>query len=308
MEQLIQVLDMQFFLEHILYFGGLLGCFAFLGIGSELLSGRVLARERKRSSYDKCAFQLLWIGLGIGWLLMVAMKAWLVMDHGFTLPKDMHASFLEILWSFLAIATLFLTNYAFVWKRVAKKNLLQSILSGICLGFGSFAVLLFLAYTRLVSLSPLTDLPNLSALSALLIPPFHSEAFFALLLFLPFFFLLPLSFGTMGLLVVRSHFDYGRDHYNIAFQWLCGVAKIWAGIVLLLLVGRMGLLFWQTREAPDITAFIPYGILSLCMLLATGVFACVSKSTLPLRHKLVLVIADLLSIFVFLRIVHIWLH
>ena len=289
-----------FFLNHSVLFLGLVACLACLGVGGMLFAGRILARKRKRSSYDKCARQLAFIAIVVGWLLAILCKTVSVLKTGLWFPVDLRGIFHETCWFLLVITMLYVTIYAFLWKQFAGKTLLQSLFSGVCFVQGFVTCLLVFCDARLFFLvkDAQTFHDWLLVMPTVLLPPLVSEAFLCLALLVPLFFLLPAVIGNIGLLFVRNRMDYGRDHYTIAIQWCSSVAVKWLTLACLLIAVHIGAILVEQwyAQAYDLLAYISCGILFALGIIALILYLCIAKSALPLRYKGTLVFADLLTI------------
>ncbi|MCR5813973.1 MAG: hypothetical protein K6G15_05740 [Desulfovibrio sp.] len=278
-------------------------------LGLLCLSARRLSRLKKRSSYDKGARQLLQLGSCAGLLFVIAVKGVHFWQSGRWFPEDMTSFLWEMVWILLCLCVIVLNLHFVLWKKLAKHEIFDHLLGMTSTILGLTTVFAVLVLTRLkacgLSCQALAD-PETLLLAQ---PALNSAAFASLLVFLPLCFVMPSVFGSMGFLFLRKIHDFGRDHYTMVTLW-CMRRAFWLGLLIVLILGGClafrlytqwqtgNLIFWDwTLE------FLLLGLWFLAVLIWGGI----SRSSVPLRYKALMVFADLLALASLPLLVHSWL-
>ncbi|MBQ9537353.1 MAG: hypothetical protein IJU79_06175 [Desulfovibrionaceae bacterium] len=291
---------MQFFWQRWPLLLAILLYLSFAGVGAMLLAGRILARRRKRSSYDKCARQLGCIGLCIGFPLLIASKVYFYLQTGQWFSITTQGFFTEIAWVMVALILLYLLLYVAIWKLTQKATWIQNIFGSICLLQGLVSTFVLLIIAKL-TLTPHIDLTWQTFPQFLLdsLPPLGSATLLALVITLPILFALPAIFGNIGLLCVRKLHDYGRDHYNIAISWCTAWLSRCGLWIILICLMQAGYIYYQQWQAHVFLPweFLDLGIFTGIWVVVVFIMTFIARSTIPLRHKLSMCFADILVIF-----------
>lgn len=268
---------------------------ALAGLGIFGAAAQIRGTARRRKSFNKCARQLSMLGMALGWGLLIGMRIWLYLA-----PVPQLAMVFEVAWLLLAVAVLLASLCFLAAKALEKAAWLHALLGLLQAVFAYGAFLLCLASAHL---APLVDglldalrgghVPDPPPLRDIVLPlaaPLTS----GLLLLLA----LPASFGACWLLLRRGHDDYGRDHYNTVLPWCAAWARnAWLALWLFM-VAVNGLAVYERWRNGVFTGHdaLLQSVPLLLWLLPALVWAAVSCSGTPLRHKFSLTLALLMSI------------
>ena len=289
----------QLFCARIPLFIGVILYLAFAGVGAMLIAGRALAKQRKRTSYDKCAQQLGYVALLFGIPMIVGFKAYLYLETGSLYPVSVEGYFIETAWFMTALTVFYIFLYVSVWKSISKKTWLQNIFGSICFLQGISSILVVLIISKVIA-NPNFDLTYQKPQEFFqsIIPTPLSPAFNAAICLIPIFFILPAIFGNIGLLFLRYINDYGRDHYNIAIGWCTNWIKIFGILLCLIILTTSGINIWQQYEAKILNYWdwLDEGIFLFLWIIISVIMSSITKSQLPLRHKFSMIFADLLAL------------
>ena len=266
-------------------------------LGLLCLAGRHLSRLKKRSSYDKGARQLLLLGSIAGLVLVVAVKAVHFWLSGRWFPEDMGAFLWEMVWILLCFCVIVINLHLLLWKKLAKHEILDHCLGSISALAGLATACAVLLLTRLEALGFAVHSLADSKTLTLLTPSLHSAAFASLLIFLPLLLVMPYVFGSLGFLSLRRIHDFGRDHYTIVTLWCMRRAFALGFVIVLILGGCLGVrLYAAWQSAPlDLWNWTRDGFLLGFWLLAVLIWGGISRSSVPLRYKALMVFANLLA-------------
>lgn len=259
---------------------------------------QVQAQARQRSFYDKCARQLAALACIMGWLCTLggAWLAWTRLESAAHYPVIIQGHMLW--WLCLTLASLLVSLYFILWKTLRNFPLLHQCIAllGGCLG--SIALYATLA---LMDMEALVDQGLPAPLIAWnIFVPQEQSPLWNIVFFLPALAVgLGAGMGTLWLLLRRHRDDYGRDHYNTMVPWCARWARnAWALLWVILLVFTLLDSYATWLDAG--TAFNPqlYIIEALHVLLWCVPFllwTIVVRSANPLRHKLTLLLAQLIA-------------
>lgn len=271
--------------------------FAFSGLPLISSTGEILAIRRKRSFYAKCALQLAMLSQGIGWVLLVGGRIWLYLTTEDVPPSAVLGAAREMSWLALGMAVVFNCIYFFLWKAMSKLpvlhigigllNALQSLL----------ALLLVLGTMRIDAVVRLPQVDGTVTLADVILPMLGTS-YAHVVAYTPFLFLaMPAAFGCVWLLLRRKSDDYGRDHYATVLPWCARWARNAWIVLWLALLAFSGLeVYRQMQEGSFVMQDgITAGIRVLLWLIPVLLWTLTARSTTPMRHKLALVVALLLS-------------
>lgn len=268
---------------------------ALAGLGIFGAAAQIRGTAQRRKSFNKCARQLSMLAMALGWGLLIGMRIWLYLA-----PMPPLAMVFEAAWLLLAVAALLASLTFLAAKALEKAAWLHALLGFFQALFAYGAFLCCLASAHLAPLADsllealrcghLPDLPPLRDIFSPLATPLVSS----LLLLLA----LPASLGACWLLLRRGHDDYGRDHYNITLPWCAAWARnAWLALWLFMLTfNGIGVYErWQNGAFTGRDALLQSAPLLLWLIPAL-LWAAVSCSRTPLRHKFSLTLALLMSV------------
>ncbi|MBQ9406499.1 MAG: hypothetical protein IJU37_07170 [Desulfovibrio sp.] len=268
-------------------------------VGLCCLSGmaRLLAVTRKRSSYAKCARQLALLAVLLGWSLLVGGRLWLFYTQGTFAPDSLANFILECAWMLLGSAVMLVSVYYMLWKPMRGLPTLHALLAFLSGLAGLFSAGATMAAARLFAALDRSD-AALMTLEHIYTPDICTPFFCALCMTLPLALALAGGFGAFWLILRRRHDDFGRDHYNAMLPW-CAVWARNAWIVYWLLLLSATSLQIHVQWLGD--SFTPEDALwesawLLLWLVPALFWAIPARSATPLRHKLLLFLALLLSL------------
>lgn len=272
--------------------------FAFCGITILAATGEALSLRRHRVFYGKCAMQLSMLGQGLGWTLLVGGRVWL-----YFLEKELPGGSVlitahEISWMVLGLSVIFSCIYFLLWKTLAQYPAIHIGVGVISALQGVLALLLVLVCLRIAAIA---DLPHAEetviTLQEALLPVWGTD-YATSLCYVPFLLLaMPAAFGCVWLVLRRRRDDFGRDHYNTVIPWCASWARNAWGVLWLLLLAASGLEMYRLLQAGTFTPAdgITTGIRVLLWLIPTLLWFMAARSATPLRHKVGLGVALVLS-------------
>ena len=263
----------------------LLGMFAFAGMGFLGTAGRILAKKCRRTSYDKGSRQIVFFGLFLGWFLVIGVRLWLFYMQRKNDLENIPPLFTEIVWILLVASVLALSLYYAVWKQLSKHMVLHAVLGILSSVLGlatTLATLSIAKYATLVnSAVSITEL-------AMLMPAWTSCFWPISIAAIPLCLAMPAACGAIWLLLIRSHEDFGRDHYNTMLLWCANWASTAWIVVWLLFCLAEGELLWPMARSNglDMTTALNHSFLILLWLTPVILWTIIRHSAFPLRHKL----------------------
>ncbi len=272
----------------------LLGMFAFAGIGFLGTAGRILAKKRRRTSYDKGARQIVFLGLFLGWILVIGVRLWLFYMQRQNDLENIPPLFTEMVWILLVASVLTLSLYYAVWKRLSNYMVLHTFLGILSSTLGLAATLATLSLAKYATLvNSAESIPELEMLM-----PSWTSCFWPLsIAAIPLCLTMPAACGAIWLLLIRNHEDFGRDHYNTMLLWCASWARTAWCFVWLLFCLAEGELLWPMASANGLekmTALIHSGLLVLWLTPAI-IWTIIRHSAFPLRHKMTFLAAFLIA-------------
>ena len=269
----------------------LLTLLAAAGLPFMALMGQALAVARKRGFYDKAARQLAQPAAPLA--ALVLLTTGLATGRMSMLQPELQASPLRLpLMAFMALlasSTILLALYGNCWKHFKNAPAAHRFF-GLAGGMGmALSGFMALGIARAVFLPghPLPGTGDMVTLfRALLLPPADSLLWSA---FGQSLFAGAACAAGVGLAWIssrRQRDDFGRDYYNFAMAW---VAR-WALIGTLAAMPLLGSTLYQALRfhSPDFSRLPPLVPLAGALLLplvACALWALVSRSSTPLRHK-----------------------
>lgn len=290
---------------------------ALAGLPVIAVVGELMTRLRQRSSYDKCARQLAALAMALGWLVTLSGAAlfwWRLTLLGqglqLPLPENLPPDILArgqadmLTWVALAGGTFFLSLYFALWRTMRGLPILHQALGGLAsifcyLGvYGLMAVVAVDAAVDTGEAAPVT-------LKDIFLPGEDAPLWSSLAYLPPLALSLAGALGALWLVVRRNRDDYGRDHYMQMLPW-CAVWARNAWMVLWLLVAAFtGLNLWHMHVAEGalpLREIINAAMLLLLWIIPGLLWTVAVRSVNPLRHKLTLLLALVLSMFFVLAV------
>ena len=205
----------------------------------------------------------------------------------------------EVCWVVLGLAVIFSCVYFLLWKTLVQQLPLVHIGVGIFGALqGALALALVLADLRLASIINLPQAEGTTILLDDALLPVWGTSYAAAVCFaLPLLLGMPAAFGAVWLLLRRKRDDFGRDHYNTVLPWCAAWARNAWGLVWLLLLVFSGLDIYRLTQAGSLVTEdgITAGIRVLLWLIPPLLWHMTARSAAPLRHKVGLVLALIIS-------------
>lgn len=290
---------------------------ALAGLPILAAAGELLSRIRQRSSYDKCARQLAALGMGIGWCVTLAGAGlfwWrlTLLGQGLTLPlpDNMPAELMTrgqadlLVWVALAAGTLLLSLYFALWRTMRNLPVLHQTLGLLACILCYLALYGVMAITAADAAFDLGE-PRPQSLGALFLPNEDAPIWNALAYLPPLTLAMAGALGALWLVVRRNRDDYGRDHYMQMLPWCALWARNSWMVLWLLLTAFTALNLWHMHLEDGVLStrdLIDAGVQLLLWLIPGLLWTLVVRSANPLRHKLTLVLALVLSMFFVLAV------
>ncbi len=266
------------------------------------LRGRISGR----SFYDKCARQtaLLNAYLHIVFLCVYGYGFYgmPVMDYFGVVAGRIPQLFWVAWLPYIALGSGLLSLiYLFSWRSMSGLKTAH-----IMLGFINAAAAFAMLPIGLTIIRVLCGDINIDTPEAMLGAPFigTDRNFYLLLRLLAVFLCSGGLFSVLWLLLRRNKEDYGRDYYRFAISRASLWASGFAILGLLLNIGGFFAVYLGKAEIPGLSVPLSGGTVSFvfvalsvfCMALAAGTWLAVSRSAMPMRHKVSLVMAAALAL------------
>lgn len=273
------------------------GLCALAGLPFMALAAQMLGQMRQRSCYDKGARQLAGLAFGLGWLctLAGAWLGWTRLESAAQYPTIIQGYMAWLL--LLSMAALCISLYFALWKSLRHWPLCHQCLA--LLG-GSFAAMALYAGLCLLDAECHIDqgLPPALHMWQIFVPQDQS-ALWNIWYYLPALAMsLAAGLGAVWLMARRKRDDYGRDHYNVMLPWCATWARnAWALLWLVLLTfSLMDMLYsWEETAPNTVQASIFQALHVLLWSVPALLWTIAARSKTPLRHKLTLLLAQLIA-------------
>lgn len=265
---------------------------AYTGIFFICASARIIGIVRKRSSFEKCSRQLAFLGLCLGWLILVGARIWLYYTQPLRPEGSLVAYLCEISWLLLSMGVMLGTIYFFLWRILKNMPVLHSTLAMLTALQNCVALACILLTIRISSVPEHQDtdtftLPNI--FPDVWEAPVWSAACYTI----PAIFGLAAGSGLCWLALRRKKDDFGRDYYNTMLRWLAAWAKNSWFILILLLLAASSLQAWHIlkNNTLDIQNII-YDASGILLWLLPAIFwLIVQRSPLPVRNRWLIYLA-----------------
>ena len=266
--------------------------FAFAGTGFISATARILADTRGRSAFEKCARQLAFVGMMLGWILLVGGRVWLHFTRGVYVPGSVSAYFLEMSWLLLSLGVMLSSVYYTLWSILKNLPILHATIGMISAVQSSFAAVAVLGTVRLLAAIGRPDAATMG-LQDLLPGALSSPLWTAAACTMPLLFAMPAAVGALWLPLRRSRDDFGRDYYNTMIPWCAAWARNAWAVLWLTLITFTVIRISQAGGAEGINAqeAILESIRLLLWLIPVLLWTLVRKSQVALRHRMTLTVA-----------------
>ncbi|MDE6734945.1 MAG: hypothetical protein K2J64_05715, partial [Desulfovibrio sp.] len=192
--------------------------FIFAGMGFISATARILADVKGRSAFEKCARQLAFFGMMVGWILLVGGRVWLHFTREAHVPGSVTAYFLEMSWLLLSLGVMLSSVYYTLWRILKNLPILHATIGMISAAQSSFAAVAVLGTARLMAALAQPDAAG-AGLQNLLPADWASPLWTAAACTLPLLIALPAAAGALWLPMRRHKDDFGRDYYNAMIPW-----------------------------------------------------------------------------------------
>ena len=270
--------------------------FAFAGMGFISATARILADTRGRSAFEKCARQLAFAGMMLGWILLVGGRVWLHFTRGVYVPGSVSAYFLEMSWLLLSLGVMLSSVYYTLWRILRNLPILHATIGMISAAQSSFAAVAVLGTARLLAAIAQPDAAA-TGLQNLLPGALSSPLWTAAACAVPLLFAMPAAVGALWLPLRRSHDDFGRDYYNAMIPWCAAWARNAWAVLWLILVAFTAIRVSQVWGVEGISAqeAVLQSTRLLLWLIPVLLWTLVRKSQMALRHRVTLTVALLIA-------------
>lgn len=266
---------------------------AYSGIFFISTGNQIIAISRKRSAYNKCARQIAFLGLIMGWILLAGGRIWLYYFPALG-ENDINGFTQETSWLLFSIGVLLASIFYALWRPLKNMPVLHTTIGMIASVTNILALAAILCAIRLDALASSPEMRSLSLPD--LFPNTWNDPLYSIASYT-----LPLMFAYAGglsacWLVIRRHKeDFGRDYYNRMIPSCCAWARNSWIILVLLLLFAMGLQFYQQTPEPDIEEMIYNGARALLWLIPILLWSLLMRSTYPLRRSFLCFIAIIIA-------------
>lgn len=260
--------------------------FAFAGMGFISATARILADTKGRSSFEKCARQLAFLGMMLGWILLVGGRVWLHFTREVYAPGSVGAYFLEMSWLLLSLGVMLSSVYYTLWRVLRDLPILHATIGMISAAQSGFAVVVVLGTARLLAAVAHPEAAA-SGLQNLLPGAWPSPLWTALACTVPLLLAVPAAAGAFWLPLRRARDDFGRDHYNTMIPWCAAWARNAWAVLWLVLVAFTAVRITQTWGSGGFTwqEAILESTRLLLWLIPVLLWTLVRRSPVALRHK-----------------------
>lgn len=270
--------------------------FIFAGMGFISATARILADVKGRSAFEKCARQLAFFGMMVGWILLVGGRVWLHFTREAHVPGSVTAYFLEMSWLLLSLGVMLSSVYYTLWRILKNLPILHATIGMISAVQSSFAAVAVLGTARLLAALAQPDAAG-AGLQNLLPADWASPLWTAAACTLPLLIALPAAAGALWLPFRRKRDDFGRDYYNAMIPWCAAWARNAWAVLWLALLTFTAIRVAQAWDGAGITSqeAILESTRLLLWLIPVLLWTLVRKSAVALRHRVTLAVALLLG-------------
>lgn len=270
--------------------------FAFSGLLFVSSCAKIISVATRRSAFDKCARQLAFLALILGWALIVGGRVWLYYSRPDASDEDASAFLSELSWLLLSLSALLTTVYYTLWRLLKNMPVLHVTIGVIAASQNCLALLSILLTVTAFS-SETSSLESLFQLPAVFPAEGDMKIWTAAVYMVPLLFGLAGAYGCAWLYARRKRDDYGRDYYNRMIPWLAGWAKNSWALLLCVYVFSLAFQIWTVY---DNSGQLPEEIFELAGVLLFWVIPVVAwifirKTAFPLRHFWAALLAALIA-------------
>ncbi len=303
-----------------------------VGLPIMVIVGQILSILRKRSAYAKCARQITNLSLILGFVICLVGIAALWLRHDstlFHLIKQIGANFTSvtintqdpevqnITWKALFSATPDMVNIQadiiicltllaatalmvlvkILWPQWEEKRIIHqslAIVSSFWYALAAYGVVCVLSAHFSLSFG----IAYPTSLESFFMPSFETSFWSSGPYLPPLAFSLAGSLASVWLIIRRNYDDFGRDYYAGMLKWCAAWARAAWFVLWFMFVGTTILQWVSTLRSENFLTspdFI-YGAMFLLLWLIPGIlWSLAIRSATPLRHKMTLVLALMLS-------------
>lgn len=259
---------------------------AFAGLDFMSAISKILSIVRKRSTFDKCARQIAFLCVILGWLLLIGSRVWLYLDHPAAAPNTVEYYVIEISWILLSLGVLLCSVYYTLWKILKNLPILHTTIGMISAVQCCISTIAILAATKLINAIHSPNSQNLN-ITDIFPTAWDSPLWSACAYTLPLVFAMPAAWAAVWLPSMRKKDDFGRDYYNTMVAWCARWARnAWICLWLLLFTSD-AIQTWKDYQQGvfnEQNAIIEL-LRLLLWLLPILFWTIAAKSNLALRHK-----------------------
>lgn len=257
---------------------------------------KILAQTRKRTAFEKCSRQVAFLGLLLGWSLLIGSRVWLHFTGGTRMPGSFEAFMLEMSWLLFSMAVLLGSIFYSLWRVLKNMPILHTTLGMLSAAQSCIALTCILFTIRVVSAMGNVGQPPLT-LPELFPTGWWTPLWYAIGYTMPLLLAMPAAISACWLAFRRKADDYGRDYYNLMIPW-CSIwaRNAWSVLWLFTLVFSC-ISIWQTWESGGFgqqEAIQETGRV-LFWLIPALLWWKVAQSKFPLRHTWMLFVAFVLA-------------
>ena len=266
------------------------------GLCAMAAAGQQLAISRQRSAYAKAARQLSMLAAILGWILVLA-GALLLYDARNSGLHPVCAAGRLWSWALVGAGTVCASLHCACWRTLQRWALLHRLLAalgGIAAYLGAYMLLAALGAQGQAD----SGIPPADSLQAMLIPGEDSLLWNAIYYLPALAVSMAGGLGCLWMLLRRRRDDFGRDYYAAMLPWVARWARNgWLFLWMILLLFTCWSVIEEAHEALTMPAqdILNHAIRLLLWLIPVMLWHIVARSAAPMRHKLTLLLAQLLA-------------
>lgn len=220
---------------------------AYTGIFFISAISKIIATSRNRPGFNKLARQLAFIGLVLGWLLLIGSRIWLYYMQPLLEPNSLYAFMNEISWLLLSIGVLIVSVYYSLWGLLKNMPVLLSTIGMIGAAQNTIALASILCAIRL---GKLANAPGMAtfALPDLFPNTFNDPLYSVACYTIPLFFGMAGAVSACWLIARRKKDDFGRDYYGQMLPFCCSWARLGWFLLWLMVLVSSSLQIWRNYQ------------------------------------------------------------
>ncbi|MDE5833503.1 MAG: hypothetical protein K2H64_11125 [Desulfovibrio sp.] len=258
---------------------------------------KIFSITRKRIIFDKLAKQLAFLGIILGWILLVGSRATLYLGKEGLNAAPLENFMFETSWMLLSMGVLLSTIYFSLWKVLKNMPVFHTTIGVISATQNCLSLVCILATLRLYAFPAKTG--SVEVLIPDLFPAVWDDPLWtAACVTASLAFGLAGAFGSAWLCLRRKREDFGRDYYNRMIPWCAAWARNAWLLLLLILLFSFARELWLNHEsaALDPRSLILAACQILFWLIPALLWTFVHRSKVAVRHRWALYIALIIAI------------